>query len=235
MVTLLLVLLGVFPTATMVRGSGYPKDTTTEWCAMLDDPEQVYQCFPNPWGTGSTIHWYRIPASEGIGGCLNYMNLRVAIDSATWILGGGGPPYMNRITLDQDVECLADYRGLVVNRAKPGDSIDIEFKMTPADTSVADTIRGWFKAYYRGDLVGYVPVAPKLSSAQAPRWTPSGLVLARGTTGPFDLRDLRGRSLPVRPVPHGDQVLLQPVAPLRPGLYRMRWPGGSAAFLVPGL
>jgi hypothetical protein len=222
--------------ASAVFGSGYPKDVTTEWCGLLPDQELIYRCFPNPWGSGSTYTYYRFPESTKVGGCLDWGNLATRIKPMTWIFMGGGPPYLPRITFDQDKYCLDSYGGSVGTTAQPGDSIDIEFWMTPSDTIVSDTIRGWFKAYYRGNVVdlGYVPVAPKPSSAKAPRWTPAGLFLARGTTGPFDLRDLRGRSVPVRPVDQGDRLLLKPAAPLRPGLYRLRWPGGSMTFLVPG-
>ncbi len=236
MVSMISIGLCLFVQARTVFGSGYPKDSTTEWCSWIPEQESIYRCFPNPWGSGRTHAYFRFPESTKVGGCLNWGNLGKRIKPMTWILDGGGPPYLPRITFDQDKYCLDSYGGSVGTTAQPGDSIDIEFWMTPSDTIVTDTIRGWFKAYYRGDIIdeSYVPVTPK-SPAPAPRWTPSGLVVARGTTGPFDLRDLRGRSVPVRPVPDGDHLLLQPQAALRPGLYRLRWPGGSAAVLVPGI
>jgi hypothetical protein len=235
MVIITSVVLSVLCRAAMVFGSGYPKDSTTEWCSSLPEQESVYRCYPNPWGSGRTHTYYRFPESTKVGGCLNWGKLATRIKPMTWIFMGGGPPYLPRITFDQDKYCLDSYGGSVGTTAQPGDSIDIEFWMTPSDTIVTDTIRDWFKAYYRGDIIdeSYVPVTPK-SPVPAPRWTPSGLVLARSLTGPFDLRDLRGRSVPVRPVPDGDHLLLQPQAALRPGLYRLRWPGGSAAVLVPG-
>lgn len=223
--------------SALVFGSGYPKDSTTEWCALIPDQASIYRCFPNPWGSGSTHVYFRFPESTLIRGCLTGgANFDKRIHPNLWIFQGGDAPYLPRVTFDQDKYCLDSYGGSVVNLAKPGDSIDIEFWMTPSDTIVSDTIRGWFKAYYRGNIVdlGYVPVTPKSpDKALRPRWTPSGLVLARSLTGPFDLRDLRGRSVPVRRVPDGDHLLLQPQAALRPGLYRLRWPGGSAAVLVP--
>lgn len=220
--------------AAQVFGSGYPKDSTTDWCSWIPDQESIYRCYPNPWGSGSTHTFYRFPESTKVRGCLTWGNLDKRIKPMTWIFMGGAAPYLPKITFDQDKYCLDSYGGSVGTTAQPGDSIDIEFWMTPSDTIVTDTIRGWFKAYYRGNIVdlGYVPVTPK-SPAPVPRWTPAGLVLARGTTGPFDLRDLHGRSVPVRPVSRGDLVLLQPVSPLGPGLYRLRWTGGSAAVLVP--
>jgi hypothetical protein len=153
-----------------------------------------------------------------------------------WLWQGGGLPLILRQTLNQDGDCLAGNQWRIVNHAKRGDSIDIEFWMTPRDTVVTDTIRGWFKAYYQGDTLfnGTIKVDRRPLPGSCPRWTPSGLLLAHSPTGPFDLRDLRGRSVPVRPVPQGDHLLLQPTTPLRPGLYRLRWPGGAAAVLVPG-
>jgi hypothetical protein len=182
------------------------------------------------------IHYYRFPDSALISGCVTVNHGQTKFSTTHWLMQAGPLPLITRLVLNQDGDCLLRYPS-VVNRAKPGDSIDIEFWMTPLDTMVADTIRGWFKAFYKGDTLYSGPIAtdPKPpSSAQAPRWTPSGFVLAASNTGPFDLRDLRGRSIPVRPAHNGEQTLLHPLIPLRPGLYRLRWPGGSAALLVPG-
>ncbi|MCB9495371.1 MAG: hypothetical protein H6686_00600 [Fibrobacteria bacterium] len=155
-------------------------------------------------------------------------------DPDSWYWNAGGPPYLPRMVLDQDAECLAGWMGLVVNRAKPGDSIDVEYKITPTDTAVSDTIRGWFKAYYRGDLIVSTGIPARgESSLRSMRWTPSGVILPSSRRGPYRLFDLKGRSFPLRTSHEGDQIRLLPATVLRPGLYRLVWPGGSSGILVP--
>ncbi|MCB9497011.1 MAG: hypothetical protein H6686_09035 [Fibrobacteria bacterium] len=153
----------------------------------------------------------------------------------TWIFVGGDAPYLPRITFDQDKFCL-DHDSRVVNRAKPGDSIDIEYKMTPSDTVVSDTLRGWFKAYYRGDIVdlGYTPVTPRAPFSLL-RWTGKGVDLPASASGPFLLRDLRGRSIPLEAHHRPEGIRVTPLRPPTPGVYHLTWPGGASTVLIPRL
>ncbi|MCB9495368.1 MAG: hypothetical protein H6686_00585 [Fibrobacteria bacterium] len=219
--------------SAMVFGSGFPKDSTDSWCSMLPAEYHVYKCLPNPWGSGSVSQFYRFPDTSLIQGCLTD-GFGERFEPDAWVNAGGGPPYLPRLSLDQDKFCLDGWMGLVVNRANPGDSIDIEFKMIPSDTVASDTIRGWFKAYYRGEIIdpGYVKTSRK-SISKSFRHTNSGIIVPRIWQGPYRLLDLKGRTLPLRTSHEGDQIRLLPATVLPPGLYRLVWPGGSTGFLVP--
>lgn len=150
-----------------------------------------------------------------------------------WIPIGGDGPWLPRLTLDQDQQCLD--RSKIVNLAIPGDSIDVGFWFTPTDTVVTDTIRGLFKVYYRGQILppDYVPVERR-ESDPTPRWTASGLVVPNSSKGPFQLRDLRGRSFPLRSQEANGEVRLIPQVRIPRGVYRLTWPEGSATVLNPG-
>lgn len=233
---IMMLLLSWLPARAEVYGSGYPKDTTTAWCSTIPYPmkDQVYRCYPNPWGSGSIFLYVRFPDSAGISGCLRgASNLMEVLQPGKWIFIGGGAPYLPKLTLDQDQQCLD--RSGVVNQAKQGDSLDIEFWFTPSDTLVADTVRGSFKVFYRGQILppNYVPVQRRESRPMA-RWTASGLFVQNASAGPYQLRDLRGRSVPLRSQMDGSGVRLTPLARVPGGLYRLTWPDGATAVLLPG-
>ncbi|MCB9495369.1 MAG: hypothetical protein H6686_00590 [Fibrobacteria bacterium] len=228
-------ILSLLPSTSQVFGSGFPKDSTTAWCDKLPYQEAIYKCFPNPWGSSATHVFIRFPDTSIVGGCLTgTSNVGDKLYPEEWIFIGGHAPFLPRITFDQSKECLDGYLGLVINHAAPGDSIDLEFWMTPRDTVVSDTIRGWFKAYYRGDLIGStgIPLRGE-SSPRSVLWTPSGVILPSSWQGPYRLFDLKGRSFPLRTSHEGDKIRLQPATVLPPGLYRLVWPGGSSGILVP--
>lgn len=231
MVTVILLMMALLPGRELVAGSGFPKDSTTAWCSKVDS-QYVYRCYPNPWGSGRTLLYVRFPDSSGINGCLRgRTNFRQRFQPGAWIFIGGASPYLPKLTLDQDLQCLEQTK--TVNTAVPGDSVEMEFWFTPGDTVVSDTIRGTFKAWYRGNKI-----APEFIHPHDPerlvRWTRSGLASNQPLEGPFRLADLRGRICPLRFRPSGDGVLLIPTRRLEPGLYHLTWPQGQTTVFVPG-
>ena len=234
MVGSLLVMMAWLPGHSLVAGSGYSKDTTANWCAtkIENASERVYRCYPNPWGSGNVHFYIRFPDTSGIRGCLlGASNLVTVFQPGKWIFIGGGAPLVPRQTLDQDKTCLDRQR--ISNTATPGDSVEMEFWFTPRDTIVTDTVRGTFKAWYRGNMIVTNQVHPR-TPTQPLRWTRSGLYSSLPLQGPFLLADLRGRNHPIQLRPSGTGILLAPARPLPTGVYRLTWPQGQAAVLVPG-
>ena len=235
MVTVSLLMLSLLPGRVHVAGSGYPKDSTTAWCSTIQSPlrESVYRCYPNPWGSGSSILFIRFPDSSDIKGCLRgAANLSHEYGVGEWIFIGGSAPFLPKLTLDQDRQCLEQLG--VVNTATPGDSVELEFWFTPADTVVSDTVRGTFKAWYRGQIEPSEGASSRhRANAMLFRWTRSGLLSSRPLDGPVRLTDLRGRICPLRARTSPEGTLLVPKRRLSPGLYRLTWPQGSTAILVP--
>jgi hypothetical protein len=237
MVSLITLMAGLLPSNALVAGSGYPKDTTANWCAskFANADERVYRCYPNPWGSGNVHLYIRFTDTAGIKGCLTgeptlALLLLKPFQPGDWLFSGGGGPYVPRLTFDQDRACLNKYK--ITNTATPGDSIEMEFWFTPQDTIVADTVRGTFKAWYRGRLV-VVGVQPQ-TPTQPIHWTRNGLYSSLPLEGPFGLTDLRGRSHPIQIRPSGTGTLVAPSRRLPTGVYRLTWPSGQAAVLIPG-
>ena len=217
----------------LTQGSRYPQDTTTAWCSLLPFPNDVYRCYSNPWGSAATLLKIHFPESAGINGCLRGSSgVMHAFSPDEWIGIGGEGPWLPRLTYDQDQQCL-EQTG-ITNTATPGDSVELEFWFTPLDTVVSDTVRGTFNAWYRGEILppDYVPVQPREASSSM-RWTRSGLLSSRPLDGPVRLTDLRGRICPLRARTSPEGTLLVPTRRLSPGLYRLTWPQGSTAILVP--
>lgn len=235
MVTVALLLLSMLPGRSLVFGSGYPKDSTTEWCSKIPNAdEDLYRCYPNPWGSGSTHFHIRFQEMSGIKGCLQgAANLGGRFTAGQWIfIGGAWGPFVPKLTLDQDRQCLQQTR--LVNTATPGDSVELEFWFTPSDTVVSDTVRGTFKAWYRGDILPLVDESVRLRDPRhVVRWTRSGLLASQPFEGPVRLTDLRGRIRPVRVRSTAEGTLVVPSRPLAPGVYRLTWPQGGATVLVP--
>lgn len=238
MVNAALLLAVLLPGRSLVYASGYPKDSTTSWCssnAVLPFYEEdVYRCYPNPWGSGNILLYVRFPDTSGIRGCMyGYHHKFIhAYQTGEWFEIGGTAPFLPKITFDQEDVCLAQTG--VVNTATPGDSIEMEFWFTPLDTVVSDTIRGTFKVWYRGDIVppGYVPTQPR-DPAPSIRWNRSGLFAPRPLSGTVRMTDLRGRNCPLQARPSNGGTLLVPAHRPAPGVYLLSWPQGHATVLVP--
>lgn len=237
MVSAAILLISMLPGRSLVYGSGFAKDSTTAWCASLPvgyNGKEVYRCYPNPWGSGNVHLYVRFPDSSGIKGCLRGYgaNLMTVFVAGQWIFAGGGAPYLPRITLDQDEYCLQGSG--IVNTATPGDSVEMEFWFTPRDTVVTDTIRGTFKAWYRGDMLpaDWGPTQPR-DPASSIRWTRSGLFVPRPLSGTVRMTDLCGRNCQLQARPSSDGTLLVPAHRPVPGVYRIAWPQGGVTVLVP--
>lgn len=235
MVTVVMLMLSLLPGRSLVVGSGYPKDSTTAWCSRIwnVDSEHVYRCFPNPWGSGDINMHVRFADTSGIKGCLyGYTHFSHAFQPGEWLFFPVGAPYIPKVTLDQSRQCLMQTG--VVNTATPGDSVELEFWFTPSDTVVSDTVRGTFKAWYRGDIIPLDEVSVRTREPRfAVRWTRSGLLSTRPLDGPVRLIDLRGRICPLRARTSSEGTMLVPTRHLAPGLYRLTWPQGNTTLLVP--
>jgi hypothetical protein len=231
MVTVAILVVALLPGRSLVAGSGYHKDSTTAWCSKIDS-KYVYRCYPNPWGSSNVNLYVRFLDTLRIKGCFHQpFVFRHVFQKGEWFLIGQPGPYLPRLSLDLDKACL-DW-GKIQNALNPGDSVEMEFWFTPRDTIVTDTVRGTFKAWYRGNLI--LPERVQLREPTQPiRWTRSGLYSSLPLVGPFRLTDLRGRSHPIQIRSSGTGTLVAPSRRLPTGVYRLIWPRGQAVVLVPG-
>lgn len=242
-------ILGFFSVASCYAfESLLPKDPTTTWChkasySGIGLPDW-YQCYSNPLGVDRMVYWWRLPDSNQVNNCLLLdESLRFPygdlLRSTTWyefsagILIWGGP-LVPRLTLDLDEDCVRRSRGYGgVFNLKPGDSIRLEFKMTPWDTAVTDTIRGEIKAYLRDSMPTIRARRHRITRGPAASWNHGSILLSRPEVGPFELIDLRGHTLTTRAQTDGQRTRVVPSTTLSPGLYHLRWPEGSASLVVP--
>lgn len=227
------ILLASYMGAKEKMQSLFPKDTTTQWCGTVKgDP---YKCFPNPWGEDNFIAWFRFLPTLGIEGCLEGPNpfFRIGVyDTVTWHQSSGyGGSLLDRLTFTYDPDCDRVWAGKIKNTAASGDSILMEFKMTPADTAVPDTIRGEMRALYL--VEEDVSVSNKQSLSSRLHWSGSGLHLPPGARGPVELRRLDGQAHRSTASVSADGLWAIPVRRPDPGLYLVRWVGGSGLVLVP--
>jgi len=189
-------------------------------------------------------YWWQIPDSAKVNACLLFEETSnfpdwnvVVVNPRDWyeypVLRWGGP-LVPRITLDGDEYCVrhAAQLGVVFNLT-PGDSIRLEYKMTPWDTAVADTIRGEMKAYYRGLISTTHASRFARNQRSSATWRQGAILLSRPERGPFELVDLRGHILSTRDQIDGPRTRVIPSNRPSPGLYHLRWPGGHAGVVVP--
>lgn len=233
MVTLLGVLISSLSLATVDAKSLFPKDSTTQWCGTIKG--DVYACFPNPWGEDNFTTWFRFRTTPGIQGCLFGPNPFFRIgqyDTTRWIEDGHyGGPVLSRLTFTYDPDCDRVWAGTINNTAASGDSILMEFKMTPADTAVPDTIRGEMRALYL--VEEEVSASRRQSLPSRLQWAGVGLRLPSGARGPVELKRLDGRGARHSTTLSYDGLWAIPARRPDPGLYLVRWTGGSGLVLVP--
>jgi hypothetical protein len=215
------------------KASLFPKDSTTLWCGTIKD--DVYACFPNPWGEDLFLKWYRFRSTPGINGCLIGEGPYYQIgryDTTTWYsTHRSGGPILSRLTFTYDPDCDRIWAGKIKNTAASGDSILMEFKMTPADTAVPDTIRGEMRALYL--VEEEVSVGRRQSLSSRLQWSSSGLRLPPGARGPVELRRLDGQAYSSNATVSADGLRAIPMRRPDPGLYLVRWVDGSGLVLVP--
>lgn len=233
MVTELGLLISVLLASNADLKSLFPKDSTTGWCgSVIGD---AYDCFPNPWGEDNFRKWYRFRTTPGIKGCLIGEDPFFTIgtyDTLKWtsdIRYGG--PVLSRFTFTYDPDCDRNWAGTIKNTALSGDSILMEFKMTPADTAVPDTIRGEMKALYL--VLQDEAISRRQNPASRILWTGSLLRLPPRAYGPVLLTRMDGRG--VRTATHtvlGTSTAVAPDSPLVPGLYAVRWSNGSGLVVI---
>lgn len=233
MVTLLGLLLGSLSLATVDLKSLFPKDSTTQWCGTVK--WDLYACFPNPWGEDLFKKWYRFRTTPGIKGCLIGNDPFFSIgqyDTTFWFddVRGGGP-IITRKTFTYDPDCDRVWAGTIKNTAASGDSVLMEFKMTPADTAVPDTIRGEMRALYL--VEEDVSTSRRQSLSSRLQWSAMGLRLPPGARGPIELKRLDGRGTRHSTTLSYDGLWAIPSRRPDPGLYLVRWTGGSGLILVP--
>lgn len=228
------ILLASFTGAKEKLQSLFPKDTTTQWCGTVKgDP---YKCFPNPWGEDNFIAWFRFRPTPGIQGCLlgdRGPFWRIGVyDTTMWYQSSGyGGPLLDRLTFTYDLDCDRVWAGTIKNTAASGDSILMEFKMTPADTAVPDTIRGEMRALYL--VEEDVSTSRRQSLSSRLQWSGMGLRLPPGAQGPVVLKRMDGRSTRHSTTLSYDGLWAIPARRPDPGLYLVRWTGGSGLILVP--
>jgi hypothetical protein len=221
--------------AAMIAGKAslFPKDSTTLWCGTIKG--DVYACFPNPWGEDNFTTWFRFRTTPGIQGCLVGPNPFFRIghyDTTRWIGDGHyGGPILSRLTFTYDPDCDRIWAGKIKNTAASGDSILMEFKMTPADTAVPDTIRGQMRALYL--VEEDVSVSRRQSLSSRIQWSGSALRLPPGARGPVELRRLDGQAYSSNATVSADGLRAIPMRRPDPGLYLVRWVDGSGLVLVP--
>ena len=231
-----------------------PKDSTTSWC----DSVTAYRCYPNPIGAGSMLYWWRVPDTNVVSGCLYRRYITspsrflagTDLYSSEWYpqinsLGDVFGPMIPRISMYVDKSCF-DYwtrkgRNPKLSLVK-GDSLELEFKMTPKDTSVSDTIRGKMKVYFMG-VADHWPMdgdpynsGTPLSVKNVPHsvtWSQGQILLIHPELGPVILMNLRGQILSTSDRIDGPNTWIAPNSPMAPGVYRLRWPKGQAAVVVP--
>ena len=205
-------------------------------------------------------YWWRLPDTSKVTGCLMALvdisgavlpTETVPVSPSTWYeqsdFGGSfAGPIAPRLSLYEDYWCSVFWgkRGKKPTlKLVPGDSILLEYKMTPRDTSVADTIWGEMNAYYLGiedhwatDVNPYLPTSVtrkmKLSGAYV-AWSHGQILLAHPETGPVLVTNLRGQILSTRTRIDGTNTWIMPASPMPPGVYRLRWPKGQSVLVVP--
>lgn len=226
--------LALISTAMMSgKSSLFPKDSTTQWCGTIKG--DVYACFPNPWGEDFFLTWYRFRSTPGISGCLigeRPFNRIGEYDTTIWYsVHRSGGPILSRHTFTYDPDCDRMWAGTIKNTAASGDSILMEFKMTPADTAVPDTIRGEMRALYL--VEEEVSASRRQSLSSRLQWSGMGLRLPSGARGPVEFKRLDGRGSRHSTVISYDGLWAIPARRPDPGLYLVRWTGGSGLVLVP--
>ena len=263
MVKQLLLIVLVFGKSANCFYSVLPKDSTTSWCtSQYHYDTRTYKCYSNPLGVQNMTYWWRIPDTNLVNGCLYALlgipfvlpTTVIPYASATWYeqsdFGGSRVfegPMVARLSVFVDLSC-SDYWEMKGNkptvRLHPGDSLRIQYKMTPGDTSVVDTIWGEMNAYYIGveDHWGGgnnpyfedegVRSRAKSRAASA-TWSHGQILLAHPETGPVLVTNLRGQILPTRTRIDGPNTWITPTGPMPPGVYRLRWPKGQSVLVVP--
>jgi len=258
MVKPLLLMVLIFGKAANCFYSAIPKDSTTSWCtSRYKYDNYAYQCYPNPLGVDDMAFWWRISDTNLVNGCLYALSgypFALQKDSkpfapSEWteqtLLSYGGP-FVPRFDVFEDESC-SNYWEIRGNKPKVkiqvGDSIRVQYKMTPGDTSVADTIWGEMNAYYMGVEDHWIDGSPyfpgdgvrsraKSRTANA-TWSHGQILLAHPETGPVLVTNLRGQILSTRTRIDGPNTWITPTGPMPPGVYRLRWSKGQSVLVVP--
>ncbi|MCB9496697.1 MAG: hypothetical protein H6686_07425 [Fibrobacteria bacterium] len=144
-----------------------------------------------------------------------------------WILSGWGGPRVPRLELGAWDNTACTYR----IDLKPGDSLLLEYKLTPADTAVADTIRGSMMV----EWIGYTwstAVDPSRPRTAARPWREENAVhLPLNFSGEWAVHDPSGRRIPTRSEGKADGIRLVLPRGARDRLLLLTGPAGS--FVLP--
>jgi len=211
-----------------------PRDSTTAWCASVG--VSYHSCFANPLGARNWIAWYRLRTNPGIQGCLDSevspFWLVGTPDTTEWFeIRQTNGPIVPRFAFFEQENCDVIWNGAVRNTAKMGDSLLLEFRMTPADTVVADTLRGDIHAIWEG-VHEHIGVGSRQNPSQLLGWTGLALALPEGVVGEVRMRRLDGR-VAIRAVRDPAGAFAIPERVPSPGLYAVVWSNGSGLVSIP--